>query len=346
MTRFGFFVMGSRDGSYADVLDQAARLEELRFDTVVLGERHFRHASLLYPSAFSAGAASAARTERLRIGTAGRVLSLDHPLHVAEDAATLDVLSGGRLDFGATRASLDDQAHRVFGAPIEGATARFTEALDIIRAAWTRESFTYEGAHHAIPEVSVFPRPVQQPHPPIYLVAVSPERLEFAAREGYSAYVGAIRSIAELASTCESYWSTLAEAGHDRHGVELSVNRFVYVSADDERARSEFERPFMKFMAHRAPDLRAALVAKYGDEGELRFRRFLDDFLIVGGPDTVTSRLSEMLRAVDTGYLLVTLNFVTLDHALCKRSTELFAREVMPGLRQLDPGASRVPVAG
>lgn len=346
MTRFGFFVMGSRDGSYADVLDQVTRLESLGFDTVVLGERHFRHANLLYPSAFSVGAAIAARTERLRIGTAGRVLSLDHPLHVAEDAATLDVLSGGRLDFGATRASLDEEAHRVFGAPTAESTGRFTEALEIIRAAWTRETFSYDGAHYVIPEVSVFPRPVQQPHPPIYLVAVSPERLAFAAQEGYSAYVGAIRSIGELTGTCESYWKALAEAGHDRDRVALSVNRFVYVSADDARARKEFEGAFMEFMARRAPDLRAALVAKYGAEDELRFGRFLDDFLIVGGPDTVATRLNEILTSVDAGYLLVTLNFVTLDHSLCERSTELFAREVMPGLRGIAAGESKVPVAG
>jgi len=346
VTRFGFFVMGSRDGGYTDVLDQVTRLEPLGFDTVVLGERHFRHAELLYPSALSVGAAIAARTECLRIGTAGRVLSLDHPLHVAEDAATLDVLSGGRLDFGATRASLDEDAHRVFGVPSAESAGRFTEALQIIRAAWTRETFRYDGAHYVIPEVSVFPRPVQRPHPPVYLVAVSPERLAFAAQEGYSAYVGAIRTIGELTDTCDRYWSELAAAGHPRDGVELSVNRFVYVSADDRRARAEFERPFMQFIADRAPDLRAALLAKYGTEDELRFDRFLDDFLIIGGPDTVVCRLNEMLSAVDTGYLLVTLNFVTLDHSLCERSTELFGREVMPALRQLESGGSKVPVVG
>jgi alkanesulfonate monooxygenase SsuD/methylene tetrahydromethanopterin reductase-like flavin-dependent oxidoreductase (luciferase family) len=346
VTRFGFFVMGSRDGSYADVLDQVARLEALGFDTAVLGERHFRHASLLYPSAFSVGAAIAARTERLRIGTAGRVLSLDHPLHVAEDAATLDVLSGGRLDFGVTRASLDEEAHSVFGAPTAESTGRFTEALEIIRAAWTRDTFSYDGTHYVIPEVSVFPRPVQQPHPPIYLVAVSSERLAFAAREGHSAYLGAIRSIEELAETCDFYWRALSDAGHERNAVELSVNRFVYVSRDDARAREEFEAPFMEFMARRAPDLKAALVGKYGGEEQLRFDRFLDDFLIVGGPDTVAGRLSEMLSAVDTRYLLATLNFVTLDHSLCERSTELFAREVIPALRKLASGQSTVTVAG
>jgi alkanesulfonate monooxygenase SsuD/methylene tetrahydromethanopterin reductase-like flavin-dependent oxidoreductase (luciferase family) len=346
MTCFGFFVMGSRDGSYADVLDQVARLEPLGFDTVVLGERHFGHAELLYPSALSVAAAIAARTERLRIGTAGRVLSLDHPLHVAEDAATLDVLSGGRLDFGATRASLDEEAHHGFGVPMTESAGRFAEALQVILAAWTAERFRYDGAYYVIPDVSVFPRPVQRPHPPIYLVAVSPERLAFAAREGYSAYVGAIRSVGELVDTCRHYWSALVGAGHPREGVELSVNRFVYVSRNDRQARAEFERPFMEFMAHRAPDLRAALLARYGADSELRFDRFLDDFLIVGGPDTVVHRLSEMLSVVDTGYLLTTLNFVTLDHSLCEHSTELFGREVMPALRQLESGESKVPVAG
>lgn len=334
MSRFGFFVMGTRDGRFDDVLDQVVGLEELGFDAVVLGERHFRHADLLYSSAFSAAAAIAARTERIRIGTAGRVLALDHPIHIAEDAATLDVLSGGRLDFGATRASLDDESHHVFATPSGEAEERFAEALEVIRKAWTQDSFSHHGPHYRIPEVAVFPKPLQQPHPPMFLVAVSPGRLAFAAAAGYSAYLGALRTVEELVEACDSYWRELAAAGHDRDGRELSVNRFVYVSGDDRRARAEVEAPFMEFMEHRAPDLRAALVTKYGHEDELRFDRFLDDFLIVGAPDTVTAKLRELQDAVDAGYLLTTLNFVTLDHSLCVRSTELFAAEVMPALRK------------
>jgi hypothetical protein len=93
--RCGLFVMGTDGGSYADILDQAVLAEQRGFDSVVLAERHLRHAELLCPSPFEVGAAIAARTERMRIGVAGRILALDHPVHVAEAAATLDVLSEG-----------------------------------------------------------------------------------------------------------------------------------------------------------------------------------------------------------------------------------------------------------
>ncbi len=338
--RLGIFVMGTRDGSYADVLAQAERADQLGFDAVVLAERHFRHADLLYPSALAAGAAIAGRTERIRIGTAARILSLDHPIHVAEDAATLDVLSDGRLDFGVTRASLDSEAHAVFDCPIEDSEGHFREALEVISRAWTGDGFPFEGDHFRVPELSVFPVPVQEPHPPIYVVAVSPERLDFAAAEGYSAYVGAIRTPAELAEAADRFWSARARAGHERDGAQLSVNRFIYVADTDARARAELEGPFMRFMAERAPDLRQALSAKYGSDSALDFETFARDFLVLGAPETVAARLGEMLDAVDTDYLLATLNFITLDHALCTRSMELFAAEVMPSLRERSAAAA------
>src|SRR5206468_2347626 len=128
-----------------------------------------------------------------RIGVLGRVLSLDHPLHVAEDAATVDVLSDGRLDFGVARASLDTQGHEVFESPMAESGSRFEEALEVILRAWTEDSFSHAGRHFTIPDVSVYPRPVQKPHPPVFVVAVSEARLDFAARAGHSAVIPALR---------------------------------------------------------------------------------------------------------------------------------------------------------
>ena len=337
--RIGTFVMGTKGGDYEDTLDQIVRCEELGFDTVVLAERHFRHAPLLYPSPLTVGGAIAARTERIRIGTAGRILSLDHPIHVAEDAATLDVLSGGRLDFGVTRASLDEEAHIAFSSPHSESQGRFLEAFEILQKAWTEDSFSFDGEHFSIPEVSVYPKPVQRPHPPLYVVAVSPERLAFASEHGINAYIGAIRAPEELGEAADTYRAGLANAGHDPAERILSVNRFIYVSDDDERARAEFEQPFLELMHERAPDLKGALVAKYGGVDELTFDRFLADFCVCGGPETVSSRLREVIEATSSDYLLVTLNFVTLEHELCLRSMEMFAAEVMPTLA---PSATRV----
>ena len=328
--KFGLFIMGTRSGTYHDILEQVEYAEELGFDTVVLGERHFHYGALLYPSPFSMAAAFAARTSRIRIGMAARVLSLDHPIHIAEDAATLDILSGGRLDFGATRASLDKESHTVFRSPLDESRGRFEEALAVIVKAWTQEQFSYEGLYYKIPRVSVYPKPMQKPHPPISIVAVSPETLNFAAEKGYSAIIGAIRSIDELEKAAEPYWSAFLKSCHNGANVELIINRFIYVSDTDERARFEMEEPLMDFIKNHAPDLKAALISKYGSEQKLSFDRLVSDFCIFGSAETVTSRIQELADKVDLSYLLCSLNFITLDHNLCIKSMKLFAKEVMP----------------
>lgn len=330
--KFGLFIMGTRSSSYHDILDQVQYAEELGFDAVILAERHFRHSDLLYPSPFSIGGAIAAKTSRIRIGTAARIIPLDHPLHIAQDAALLDLLSGGRLNFGATRAGLDEEFHRVFHSPLEESRGRFEEALGVIVKAWTEERFTYEGKYYRTPEVSVLPKPVQKPHPPISVVAVSLETLAFAARKGYSVFLGAIRSLPELKETFAFYERIFREAGHNGRETELWVNRFIYVSDSDEKARREIEGPFMTFIRERAPDLKAALVKKYGGEKHFSFDRFLRDFCLFGSPETVTLRLKELKEQVGLTSLLSTLNLITLEHALCLNSMELFAKEVLSRL--------------
>jgi len=330
---FGLFIMGTRSGSYHDILDQVEYAEELGFDKVVLGERHFSHGDLLYPSPFSMAAAFAARTTRIRVGMAARVLSLDHPLHIAEDAGTLDVLSRGRLDFGATRASLDGESHVVFGSLLEDSRSRLKEALEVIVKAWTENQFSYKGMYYTIPEVSVYPKPIQKPHPPIFLVAVSRETLAFAAEKGYSAITGAISSVPELQETAGLYWNALQKAGHNGRRAKLTINRFIYISDTDEKARREIEVSFMDFIKNRAPDLKDALILKYGSEEDFGFDCFIKDFCLFGSPETVTSQIKELNEKVNLGSLLCSLNFITLDHALCIKSMELFAKEVIPNFK-------------
>src|SRR2546422_5288321 len=107
----GLFLMGARDETYEDVLQQAVRAEELGFRRVVLAERHFRHHDLLCPSPLAVAGAIAARTNRIPIGVFGPLLSLDTPIHIAQDAATLRVLSRGRFDFGVAGARPDEESH-------------------------------------------------------------------------------------------------------------------------------------------------------------------------------------------------------------------------------------------
>src|SRR5262249_18752899 len=231
--RFVLFIMGTRSSRFVDILDQISYAEHLGFDSVLLAERHFNHADLLFPSPLSVGAAIAARTERIRIGTAARILPLDHPLPVAHAAATLDILSGGRLDFGATRASLDEHCHKAFDSPLNESRGRFEEALEVITLAWTQSHVRYCGTYYRGDQITDLPRPVQRPHPPITLVAVTPETTAFAARKGYAAYLPALLSAPDLVARTALYAHASREAGHDRGPAALGVNRFIYVSESD-----------------------------------------------------------------------------------------------------------------
>ena len=231
--------------------------------------------------------------------------SLAHPIHIAEDAATLDVISNGRLEFGVARASLDEQAHDAFRSPLDESRQRFQEALEIILRAWMQESFSYDGKFYQIPQVSVSPKPLQKPHPPVYVVAVSPQTVAFAGRSGHCVYLPGTRTLSELDETSQHYWEHRHQAGYNGVPGALSVNRFIYVSRRRPRsARKQIEGPFLEFIDRHAPDLKAALHEKYAG-ASLDYDRMVNDFCIFGSPDTVATRLRELHHQLGATYVAV-----------------------------------------
>jgi alkanesulfonate monooxygenase SsuD/methylene tetrahydromethanopterin reductase-like flavin-dependent oxidoreductase (luciferase family) len=164
----------------------------------------------------------------------------------------------------------------------------------------------------------------------VFVVAVSDGRLEWAARRGHGAVIGALRPPHAVAEAVERFRAEREAAGHDRDGAELQVNRFVHVAETDDEARDSLRAPFIEFMERRAPDLRAALEASYGSLPS--FDRMADDFLLVGSPETVVERLRELRDGAEARSLLATFTFVTVPYDRCLKSMELFAREVIPAL--------------
>jgi alkanesulfonate monooxygenase SsuD/methylene tetrahydromethanopterin reductase-like flavin-dependent oxidoreductase (luciferase family) len=327
--KFGFFIMGTQSGTYLDILDQIEYAEELGFEEVWLAERHFHHTPLLWSSPLTIASYIAARTKKIRIGLAARILPFHHPLHVAEDVATVDVLSQGRFNFGITRAGLDELFHQVFQAPLEETRDRFKEALDIILQAWTQSKVSYQGKYYQIPEVTVLPKPFQKPHPPIFMVANTPESIQYAAQQKYPIFINGAQRIPEMQTNQNIYWKAFDGMGYDRSEVTLLVNRFLYVADNTIQAREEMEKPFMTFIHEKAPDLKQFLIRKYGDRG-LDFDFLADNICIFGDPDYCVGRLKELEKQIDLRYLLCTLNLITQEHDLCVKSMERFARHVMP----------------
>src|SRR5215207_9985575 len=185
--RIGFYVTGSATGGHAELLDQVELADRQGFDSVWLRERHFHsdHGGRNFFSApMTVAAWIAARTTRVRIGLGARILPLDHPLHVAEDAATIDLLSGGRLDLGIARIGENGLYEAAFGRQRDDARQRFTEALELIELAWRGEPFSFSGDYFRMPRLTVLPRPLQRPGPPIHLVGNSERTLDFGAGRG------------------------------------------------------------------------------------------------------------------------------------------------------------------
>jgi alkanesulfonate monooxygenase SsuD/methylene tetrahydromethanopterin reductase-like flavin-dependent oxidoreductase (luciferase family) len=173
---------------YRDTLEQAAHAEELGFESVWPVEQHFDPELSILPSPLLLLAALAERTRNLRLGIAIVLLPLWHPLRIAEEIATLDVLSNGRVEFGVGRGSLPEH-FKGFGIAQSESRERFLEALDIIRLAWTSEKVSYGGRFFQIGEVAVVPKPVQQPYPPIRVAANSPDTFEMMGQLGLPIFV-------------------------------------------------------------------------------------------------------------------------------------------------------------
>jgi alkanesulfonate monooxygenase SsuD/methylene tetrahydromethanopterin reductase-like flavin-dependent oxidoreductase (luciferase family) len=330
--KFSLFLMGTRTGTYLDIVDQVQRGERMGFDGVWLAERHFANADLLFPSPMVMASYLASCTNRIRIGLAACVLPLRHPLHVAADAATLDILSGGRFDLGLSRGSMDEAPHEAFGVPRPEARARFDEAYEILSLAWKGEPFSYDGRFFKLSQITPGPRSVQWPHPPIYMVANNPQSLDTAADQGLPVFVHGATRIEELGQTLERYRTRSTAAGFNPEAADIPVNRFIFVGEDDAHARRVMREPFLEFLETRAPDLSAYLVKQFGARG-ISFEFLASEVCIFGGPEHCAQRLRELSERTGTRHILGTFNYITLPHDTCVESMTRFAREVMPRLR-------------
>ena len=173
----------SESEAFDEAMEQVDAAERLGLDVMWLAELHFEPRRSLLSAPLSIASAIAARTKRIKIGIAVQVLPLCHPLRLAEEAATVDQLSHGRLIFGVGRSGVA-QTYDAYGVPYAESQARFREILDIIEQAWTEPSFSYEGVYHQFKDVSLVPKPYQKPTPPIRIAASTPDTFPAIGRRG------------------------------------------------------------------------------------------------------------------------------------------------------------------
>ena len=332
---------------YAEHLDQMAMVEEYGFDAICINEHHAKPYGLM-PSPNLVAAALTQRTRRITIGILGNLPALHgHPVRLAEEIAMLDCMSGGRIISGFVRGV--PQEYLALSAPLDDARDRLQEAWDLVVKAWTtREPFEWRGKYFSYDRVSIWPRPVQQPHPPIVLPADSDEGLEIAARRRVATGV-AYRSTARSRAILDRYRAFAARSGWTPGPEHCHVLRHVYVAETSARARAEAEPHLdyfwgkllsyhlgsMRLMGQTAP----ARPARVTSAEDIPFHDFDFDLTqregltFVGDPDTVAAAIRRHMDELGAGVLMGLFQFGSLPHDLARKNIELFASKVLPQLR-------------
>jgi alkanesulfonate monooxygenase SsuD/methylene tetrahydromethanopterin reductase-like flavin-dependent oxidoreductase (luciferase family) len=337
---------------YNRYLDELILAEELGFDGVCVNEHH-QNAYGLMPSPNLMASILARQTSRVRIAVVGNALPLyDPPTRVAEEFAMIDCISGGRLIAGMVVGG----GPEYYSSSINPAQARerFQEAHDIIKRAWTEPGpFEFIGKHYKLRYVNSWPRPVQQPHPEIWIPGVgSLETIEFVARNRY-AYMGIPYFHIDV---FERMFKMMREAcqreGYEVDPLQLGWLVPIFVAETDAEARRQYEDHFWYFVRRLLPGINISppgytSIRSYENilKGAKTFALNLKSwdevvagqYAIVGSPDTVTERLTENLRRLGPGNLLGLFQLGTLPADATRRSLELFGTEVMPRLRAAFP---------
>ncbi len=332
--KFGLFYLLSWHESktqaqvYAEALEQIQYADELGYDAVWLAEHHFSRYGLC-PSLFVFAANVAARTRRIRLGTAVVVLPFYNPLIVAEQAAMTDVLSGGRLDFGVGRGYQLGEFHS-FNLSLDDSRARFNEGLDVIRRAWTEKCFSHHGRYFTLNDVCLTPRPLQKPHPPIWVAASgTQETLELAAVNQYPILSSSTAPHSHVKQTLEAYREALR--AHDKPtDLPVPVNRLTYLCPPGEDPRPVLE-PHVKWLYNILADLgrperRAEMLANEYPHVEKNLALF-------GEPAKCIDRLQFLREYLALNYLTLVPNVGGLDQPRVLRTLRLFAEKVMPIFR-------------
>lgn len=324
---------------YAETLEEIQLAESLGYDSVWFSEHHFTDEGYL-PSLPVALAAAAARTTRVRLGTAVVLAPLHHPLRLAEDLAVVDQLADGRLEVGLAPGYRPSEFAQL-GVPHGERGARTDETIELLRLAWRSgvegTPFSYAGRHHRFEQVVVAPPPLQLPAPPLWVGGSSRASALRAARYGcnYMPDSGAPVEVYDL------YRSALGEHGFDAGTLRTMTNRVIYVCEDPEAGWNDVKEHYLHvFNVYREWFAEAGDFAELGppltDADQLP-----RDVHVVGTPAMVVQWLQELRQRVPFDDLLFWARPPGLSLEKAARSLELFARHVMPAMVGSQSSVSR-----
>lgn len=308
---------------YQRALDRITIMDQTGYDAVWLAEHHFTDYSVC-PSVHMMAMHVADRTTNIRIGTAVSLAPFYHPLRLAEEVALLDVLSGGRVNWGAGR-GFDPVEFDAFGVPIDESRERFQEAVDIVLAAWTNERLTFSGRYWNFKDVEVLPKPLQQPYPPTWMAAGSDPAALWAAQRGLSILMSPHTTFVENADMRELYREKLEQNGHTIEGRDIPMARFIAV-ADTDAEAAEIGRSGVEWLAaaYINPEKSAGAPQQsfMTMESKKVVERYMGSVVIHGSPESVIDQLERLKEEMYLDYLMC----APLSHS----SFMTFTERVMP----------------
>jgi alkanesulfonate monooxygenase SsuD/methylene tetrahydromethanopterin reductase-like flavin-dependent oxidoreductase (luciferase family) len=348
-------------GLYQRYIDQLVYASELGLDGMVLNEHHQNIYGLM-PSPNLIAAALTQRTKRGKIVILGNLLPLQlSPLRVAEEYAMLDNMSDGRLIAGfAPGSGPETFNYDVASAP---SRAQFWEAVELITRAWREDGpFGFEGRHYPLRYVNPWPKPTQQPHPPIWIPGSrSTETLVEVAKRGYCYFLSSRSHGNETARAQAQFAQILSEHGDSYHPFRMGILLSAYVAETDREARAEAKEGVWYFLKNclkghlrregrqltfgpgipyiapeefrnylKFSDPNSKLLGDAEDWDELS----ASQSIIVGSPDTVHRRILDILEQSKVGHLLIQFHLGNMDDALARKSMQMFATKVAPRLRE------------
>ena len=326
---------------FDEAMEQIDSAERWGLDVMWLAEIHFAPERTYLSAPLAIASAIAARTERMKIGIAVQVLPLCHPLRLAEEAATVDQVSKGRLIFGVGRSGVVS-TYDAYQVPYGESRERFAEILDIVKAAWSQPRFSYAGKYHSFRDVACSPHAYDGRLPPIRIAASTPDTFPAIGALGYPVFASTRHPTwAELAPHIKAYYDAYKAAGHPGKG-QVFVSAPIYIAETEEQARAEAEESVTHFYRLQyeliAESARRSGRQSFIDRAErlrtLTYADALGGNVIVGTPDTVSARLRQLRDEIGFDGILAELNCGGLiPHERVLNALRLLCQEVMPRFR-------------
>jgi alkanesulfonate monooxygenase SsuD/methylene tetrahydromethanopterin reductase-like flavin-dependent oxidoreductase (luciferase family) len=315
----------------------AQEADRLGFDSIWCAEHHFSTYGLLSRPLMMANHI-AAKTERIRVGSAVVVLPLHNPLIVAEEIATADILSGGRLDVGLGRGYQPYEFERL-GHDLSESRARFEEGIDILLKAFEGKPFSYDGEFYQFGETSVLPKPLQDPHPPIFIVGQSIESIEATVKRGFNVVSGGFGVPIQRLREFRKGFEAMDVDPAVKSKVRISTQRPVYVTHDETELPAIVEQA--RWNMRVTLSLRAGLERVDGNgcaiavpmDSEPTEQELLDNYFVMGTPERCIEQLHALNDAMGLTHFNSSFWFGDLPREKVLNSMRLFAEEVMPAFR-------------